>query len=181
MDLAQRIKAARSTKGLSLRALGDLTGFSASFLSQVELGQASPSLSSLGKIAKALSVGLTDLLAEPASASPGPILRRRNEETVRSEWSRAVVQSLLPAGASAQIGAVLVTLEPGGRSGKVPEPQTGQELAFCVRGKVSLTVDAKAFELSEGDSLFYDARRPLLWENAGKRRAELLLIMLPGT
>lgn len=43
---------------MSLRALGEVTGFSASFLSQVENGLASPSISSMEKIAAALGVTL---------------------------------------------------------------------------------------------------------------------------
>ena len=57
VKLGPRLKAARNAKSLSLRALGERTGFSASFLSQVELGQASPSLASLGRIAVELEPG----------------------------------------------------------------------------------------------------------------------------
>ncbi len=43
---------------MSLRALADRVDFSASFLSQIENGQCSPSISSMEKIANALGVTL---------------------------------------------------------------------------------------------------------------------------
>ncbi len=175
LQFGAKLKAARRHSGLSLRALGTQTGFSASFLSQVELGQVSPSLASLDRITHALGVRLSDLLSEPAVTN-GPVLRRKEQASLRSEWSRATVQSLLPAGVDDRVAVVLIRLEPGGRSGKSPLLHTGEELAFCVRGKVTVVLDEERYELAEGDSLFYDATQPSRWENTGKRRAEVLLI-----
>lgn len=162
--------------GLSLRSLGDKTGFSASFLSQVELEQVSPSLSSLGRIAEALGVTLSELLSEPAATSGPVVHRRRQHQGLRSEWSRATIQSLLPPGVDERVEVMLVVLEPDGRSGKTPLGRTGNELAFCVRGKITLMLDGERHELGAGDSIFYDASRDRQWENPGKRNAEIILI-----
>lgn len=175
--LGSRLKARRRRSGLSLRVLGEQTGFSASFLSQVELGQVSPSLSSLDRITHVLGVRLSDLLSEPAMTN-GAVLQRREQASLRSEWSRATVQSLLPAGVDDRVSVVLIGLDPDGRSGKASLPHTGRELAFCVRGKATVILDEERYDLTEGDSLFYDATRPSRWENTGKHRAELLLISL---
>jgi XRE family transcriptional regulator, regulator of sulfur utilization len=180
LQLGAKLKAARHRKTLSLRALGESTGFSASFLSQVELEQVSPSLSSLSRICHALDVRLSDLLAEPAEPR-GVVIRRRKGERLRSEWSRATVQALLPSAADERIEIVLVTLEPGGRSGKTPLVRTGKEFAFCARGRVSFTLDGAVHELAEGDSAFYDASLSRHWENTTKRRAEILLIALQAS
>jgi transcriptional regulator with XRE-family HTH domain len=177
LQIGPKLKAARQALRLSLRALGEKTGFSASFLSQLELGQVSPSLSSLAQIAQALDVNLSDLVAAPRTQT-GPVVHRRQQEGHRSEWSRATLQSLLPAAAAERIEAMLVTIEPGGRSGKTPLVHVGKEFAFCVRGKVTLTLDGEHHSLGEGDSAFYDASRPRQWENPGKRRAEILLVVL---
>jgi transcriptional regulator with XRE-family HTH domain len=177
LQIGPQLKTARQRLRLSLRALGEKTGFSASFLSQVELGQVSPSLSSLAQIAQSLDVKLSDLVADPSTSS-GPVVRRRQQKGVRSQWSRATIQSLLPAAAEERIAAMLVTLEPGGRSGKTPLIHVGKEFAFCVRGKVALTIDGENHSLGPGDSVFYDAARLRQWKNPGKRRAEILLVIL---
>jgi XRE family transcriptional regulator, regulator of sulfur utilization len=177
LQIGPKIKAARQRVGLSLRGLGEKTGFSASFLSQVELGQVSPSLSSLARIAQALDTKLSDLVAEPAM-TPSPLVRRRQRDSVRSEWSHATLQSLLPAGADERLEVMLIGLEPGGRSGRTPLVHSGKEFAFCVRGKASLTLEGTIHELAEGDSVFYDASRSRQWENKGKRPAEILLVFV---
>ncbi|WIG97915.1 helix-turn-helix domain-containing protein [Myxococcus sp. SDU36] len=177
VQIGPTLKRARQQQKLSLRALGARTGFSASFLSQVELGQASPSLASLEKIAGALGLTLGQLLNEPVVAK-GPIFRRRNEEGLRSEWSKASLQSLLPAGAHENVSVLLVRLAPGGRSGEPAASSGGRQLALCIRGRLVLTVDGTVYELREGDNIFLDSVSGLRWENRGRHSAELLLVHL---
>ena len=173
-----KLKAARKQQQFSLRALAARVGFSASFLSQVELGQVSPSLGSLDRIAQALGMHLSDLLSEPATAN-GPVLHHRRQASLHSEWSRATIESLLPADVQSKIGVVLVSLEPGGQSGKWSSlSPASKELAFCVRGKATITIADQQYHLSEGDSIFYDTVQTSRWENASKRRTEVLLISL---
>ena len=51
--LGNSLRYLREQKAMSLRALAERTDFSASFLSQIENGQCSPSISSMEKIANA--------------------------------------------------------------------------------------------------------------------------------
>jgi len=177
LHLGPRLRALRLEQRLSLRALAGRTGFSASFLSQVELEQASPSLVSLDRIAAALGLGLAALLSPP-DGRPGPIVRRQGDAALRSEWSRATAQSLLPTGADERTAVVFVRLEPGGRTGKSPRPPAGKELAFCVRGRPTLVLGAERCALGPRDSVFYDAAQAVVWRNDGPRPAELLLVTL---
>src|SRR5688572_14993254 len=112
MDLGARLRDARQNRGLSLRALAEKTGFSASFLSQIELGQASPSLGSLQRIADALGVTVAGLVANEGGA--GVVLRKSARKAHRSEWSKATLESLLPAGADEKLQAILIRLDAGG-------------------------------------------------------------------
>ena len=72
LHLGPKLRALRLEQNLSLRALAGRTGFSASFLSQVELGQVSPSLLSLDRLATALGLSLPLLLSRP-DGHPGAI------------------------------------------------------------------------------------------------------------
>ena len=176
LHLGPTLRALRLEQKLSLRALAGRTGFSASFLSQVELGQVSPSLLSLDRLATALGLSLPLLLSRP-DGHPGAIVRWKGDATLRSEWSRATAQSLLPVGADERTAVVLVRLDPGGRTGNGPRPASGKELAFCVRGRATLVLDSERCDLGPGDSVFYDAA-PAIWRNDGGRPAELLLVTL---
>ena len=69
------IRRLRDRTGLSVRGLASKSGFSPSFISQVELGQASPSIASLEKIASALDVTLGEFFEK---GIPDPPLDRKS-------------------------------------------------------------------------------------------------------
>ena len=69
--VGERIRQRRKELGYSLRALGIRTNLTASFLSQVENNQSSPSLASLQRIATALEVPMFAFLN--GAHQPNPI------------------------------------------------------------------------------------------------------------
>lgn len=117
-----------------------------------------------------------ELLADPGSGHSTPVLRRRERETLRSEWSRASTASLLPSGGDDRFGALLLTLDPGGRTGVIERKPGTRELAYCVRGKVVLVLGDARYRMSAGDSAVLDEAPVASWENAGSARAEVLLV-----
>jgi transcriptional regulator with XRE-family HTH domain len=180
LEIGPKLKAARKKAGLSLRVLASRTDFSASFLSQVELGQVSPSLHSLERLAEAVGVPLAGLFAEGGGPS-APIVHRQGEDVVRSGWSRATMRVLLAPWPGQAVSAMLVALEPGGQSAKAPRLRSGRSFAFCVSGKVVLETPTEKFELSRGDSICYETSTlPSMWRNVSAKPAELFVVSLPG-
>ena len=175
LEIGPRLKAARKTVGMSLRALAERTGFSASFLSQVELGHCSPSLASLEKIAAALDLALVDLLSDPPRVQ-SPVFRRSERESVRSAWSRATAESLLPLQMDQDITSMLITIDAGGRTGTIARRRGSKEFAYCVRGRVALAMGDGQHILEAGDCVLLTGTQTASWENVGKGRAEVLLV-----
>ena len=66
------IKKLREEQGLTLRALAKKIEISASFLSQVESGKASPSLSTLKSISDALATTIGNLIGESQKLEDNP-------------------------------------------------------------------------------------------------------------
>ncbi len=62
--VGERVKRARQRQGLTLKAVGERSGLSARFLSDVEAGRANPSLGSLRELARAIDTDLLSLLHE---------------------------------------------------------------------------------------------------------------------
>jgi XRE family transcriptional regulator, regulator of sulfur utilization len=176
LRIGMRVKAERQRLGLSLRALAERTGFSASFLSQVELDQTTPSLASLARLAQALGVTLSSLLAEQETPSEATVLRARDRSALRSEWSKASVSTLLPKGADDRMSVTMIELEPGGRSGNPGSALSGQEFALAIRGTVTLRLGEVEQRLSSGDSAYYDASIGPRWSNPGKTRCQILIV-----
>jgi quercetin dioxygenase-like cupin family protein/DNA-binding XRE family transcriptional regulator len=158
---------------VSVRAFAERVGFSASFISQLETGQVSPSIASLGKIAAALNTTLAELFAR--SSDDGlSVVRAKKRPSFRSSWSRAQI-AVLTAGFTG-IQALMVTLEPGGLSGKEPFPSTYDQLAIVFSGVLELTLGQEVLTLHRGDTVQIGARTPHRWHNASRRPARVVLL-----
>ena len=160
---------------MSVRTLASHAGFSPSFISQVENGQASPSISSLERIVSCLGVTLGEFFnaMEPRE---GPVTRASERRQMTSGWSKAKIESLGPAGRGVAMEPVLVTLGVGGSSGKSASAQTREEFAFVLEGEVTLTLDDQEFRLVRGDSALIPAGRPRKLHNTGDVPARVIIV-----
>jgi transcriptional regulator with XRE-family HTH domain len=170
-DLVRRL---REQRGLSLRALGSATDFSASFLSQLENGQVSPSISSMERIANTLGVSLGEFFSSLGSSEGGVLVRAGERLEMQSQWSHATVEALSPMSRGRLLEPLLITLEPGGRSGKHPTARPREEFAFVIEGEVQLTLGPDTYRLAEGDAATILRGELRRWSNAGSRRARIL-------
>jgi transcriptional regulator with XRE-family HTH domain len=95
--IGQALKAARSAKGLSLRALERIAGLSASQISQIEGGRpANPGWETVVKLARALDMSL-DAVAGLRGAKPPPAAPKRSRVAADLEKIRRSAVSMLKA------------------------------------------------------------------------------------
>jgi transcriptional regulator with XRE-family HTH domain len=182
--IGDRLREARTANSLSLRALGELTGFSASFLSQVELGQTMPSLGSLQRISEALGLTVANLLSAEEATAPAPapvtsaIVRKGSRGALRSEWSKATVEPLVQASADEKLQAMLVRLDPEGKTGVTSYAPGRRLFAYCTTGSAVATLSEPVEELvvEAGDSVVVDGPRTVAWQNRSAALAELLVV-----
>ena len=160
---------------MSVRALAASAGFSPSFISQVENGQASPSIASLERLASVLGVSLSGVFGDERIESM-PVVRAGNRRTLSSSWSRARIEALAPEHAGGALEAVMITISPGGRSGTGPAGHPGEEFALCFSGSVTLKLNESRQVLSRGDSVTFSSATPHLWENRGDEVAQILIV-----
>jgi transcriptional regulator with XRE-family HTH domain len=176
MQIGAQLKEARQKLALSLRALGERCDLSASFLSQVELGQTVPSLGSLQRIATALSLPISALLTNRASDEP--VVRRADRDSLRSEWSKSVLESLVPGNADDRFQAMLLRLDPEGRTGVTLYAAGHRMFAYCTAGAAVaiLTEPAEEIEIGTGDSLIVNGLRTVAWFNRVSQVTELIVV-----
>jgi XRE family transcriptional regulator, regulator of sulfur utilization len=174
--VGERLRQLREERQISLRKLAELTDFSASFISQVENGQASPSIGSLERIAAAVGVTLGQFFATPAGDHAGLIVRAADRGHLTSGWSNAQIDALAPMSAARRLEPVLITLEAGGRSGKRPYPHAMEEFAYVLEGEVRLTLGTEVHELQAGDAVTITPEQDRAWENPGSARAQILVV-----
>lgn len=83
-SIGERIKKSRNEKGLSLRELASKVDLSASFLSQIEQGKASPSIENLKKIATSLDVKVSYLIEDEEETRNMEVVKKDERKYIES-------------------------------------------------------------------------------------------------
>ncbi|KQY33797.1 MULTISPECIES: helix-turn-helix domain-containing protein [Rhizobium/Agrobacterium group] len=174
-----KVKAFRNARRMSLRTLGDTTGTTASFLSQLERGLSGVNISTLMRIAGALGISLTDLF-DDGSPPVGRVLRKHERPALPpAEGYRKMLLSRRPI---RDMEVYIGEFDPGGSTGDKPYSHgDSHELFFVLRGKVELTLGEERHMLSAGDSIEYPSSVPHKTENIGTETAEVLWMIAPPT
>lgn len=174
--IGEHIRRLRLQKHVSVRAFAAQTGFSASFISQLENGLVSPSLGSLQKIADTLGVTLGEFFAEAAAEEEDLVVREADRRTLDSTWTDAHLQALGSMARSRRLEPVLAVFGAGGRSGKHLHSHSREEFAFVLRGRVVLTMGDEDHELGPGDAVTVPAQAPHRWSNPTGEPVEILIV-----
>jgi transcriptional regulator with XRE-family HTH domain len=162
-NLGKRLRAVRNERGLTLIQLGQQVGLSASYLSQIERGETTPSLSRLTTIAKALDVEVRYFFEEDVSA---PCVVKLNQGKRLSGTANAIVELLSADPTDKKIQPYRLVCQPGA-SRDQPSTYPGEELGFILKGQLTVTVGEETFVLKAGDSIHYQTLQPYSWRNEG--------------
>jgi transcriptional regulator with XRE-family HTH domain len=163
--VGERIKELRERKGLSLKEVADLTGFSTALLSQMENHLVSPSLGTIIKLARALSVRVGDFLGE-TEGEPFTIVRKDERKMVSRFASKEGVkygysyESLGFDKKDRHMEPFIVTLEPATVKAAKTSVHEGEEFIFVLEGEMEVILGNHTDILYPGDSIYYDSTIP---------------------
>jgi transcriptional regulator with XRE-family HTH domain len=169
-----RIREIREEQGISQRSLAKHSGLSANAISRIERGESSPTVSSLHRLATALSVPITEFFQAHAEA-PTIVVRRNRRRRSRGEG--ILIESLGVGLPAQQLEPFLMTLAPGASGGEEPIVHSGEEFAFCVEGEVEYLVGEEWHRLEYGDSILFRASQPHMFRNTNVQIAKVLFVI----
>lgn len=177
MSVAQRIRALRRRRHLTLEALATGAGIHKGHLSRIERGEKAPSLATLEAIARILQAEMAELFGETVAASDVVVVRRPDGAVIRE--ADYAIQALLPAEAGR--AAALYRIEPGEAFRAADRPShDGQEILYVLDGAVELMVADRRFALRAGDCATYDGGLPHRLRRSEGARAAVLVIVAKG-
>jgi len=165
IHVGEKLKALREQKGLSLKELADLTGFSTALLSQMENHLVSPSLGTMIKLAKALGVRVGDFFGE-TEGEPFAIVRKDERKTVSRFASKEGVrygysyESLGFEKKNRHMEPFIVTLEPATIKNSKTSVHDGEEFIFVLEGEMEVILGTHTDVLYPADSIYYDSNIP---------------------
>ena len=173
--LGASLRRLREEQRVSLRALAERADISPSFLSQIENGQCSPSISSLEKIVNALNVSLGQFFLSAKQPSVN-VMRASERASVALDWSKAEISSLGTLANGSQLQVSMLSIRPGGLTGKHPTPSISDELAMVFEGKAVLRLQDEEQILERGDAVMIVAGTKRQWRNETDAATEILII-----
>jgi transcriptional regulator with XRE-family HTH domain len=179
VELAQRIRAARQARGLTLDQVSESSGLGKGLLSKVENFRVTPTLPTLAKLCETLGVKLSELLDGLDEKPRLCVIRRDQRKAVERDGadSNIVYHSLAHGRANRAMDPFeLVVPARGGR--KQPMPHEGEEFLTVLKGRVEFEFDGAVQSLKEGDSVYFDAETDHRLFNVTDKDARVLCVFL---
>lgn len=176
------IKNLRKARGITLETLGDATGLSRGYLSQIERGVSSPSVKALYNISRALGVTISWFFL-PQMGDDDDL----RDYVVRSGTRRkltfvgGITDELLSPNLGRQLEMLRCRFPPGSESGMEPYAHQGEEAGIVMSGELNLWIGERHVVLSEGDSFAFASDTPHRYANLSDRDCIVIWAITPPT
>jgi transcriptional regulator with XRE-family HTH domain len=175
--VADNLRALRKARDLSLDDLAARSGVSRATLSQVETCKTNPTIAILWKISAGLGVPFSALLGEEG-VERVRVLRRGDAQVLRSADGRLESRPLTPAGASPLVECYELRLAGRGLARSEPHARGTCESLTVLTGVLRLRVGDEVYDLTAGDSVYFEADVPHAYENPGRTEARYFNVIL---
>ena len=182
--IGSQLRRQRRIKGLRLKDVAEKAGLSESLISKIENNKASPSLSTLHSLAKALGTSISALFALDESLDQ--VVHRPHERAIAGrvqsmvEWDGIEAEIIVPYVNGRLLEGFVFIMEPGGHSGGTLRHE-GEECGYVLEGRLELVVDGQRYLLGPGDSFFFASERAHSYRNPGKVTTRVIWINTPPT
>jgi transcriptional regulator with XRE-family HTH domain len=172
--IGERVRGLRTEQSLTVQQLADRSGISRRLLTQIELGQANPSLVSVTRIARALGTEFTDLLEGAATTDPITAHAPNSHVLVWSSEAGSTAHLLESTTRGRSADLWRWRLQPGDRYRGHADPARSQELFHVLTGTLTLTTDEHEATVPAGGSARLDSDRPYAYRNEGEEPCEFV-------
>ena len=165
IKIAQRIKECRQVLGLSIREAARVTGTSPSTIHKIESNEMVPTIAVLMRIAKGFNQNVTSFFEDDVEPREVALVRSDERKTTDIPASKLKVENLGASIVEASLEAAILTIDKDGKSGKEPLIHEGEEIKFCMEGKIAYYINDEEFFLEPGDCIHFKSDKPHYWMN----------------
>ncbi|MCZ2257341.1 helix-turn-helix domain-containing protein [Sporosarcina sp. G11-34] len=182
-SIGEQIRSIRKSKGITINDVSKKTGFTSSFISQLERNLTKGSVASIQKIASALEINVSSLFhgidEENHKLQSVSIIRKENRRKMTYPDGKTI--DYLLTGQEGNLEVIYSTVEPGGGSGTHYSHDSEQECIIILDGQMEISVDKSTFILNTGDTINFSSRLPHAWRNIGEDSLKVIWIITPPT
>jgi len=166
----------RVKRGLSLERLSRSSGVSRAMLSQIELGQSTPTINIVWKIATALGVPFSGLVQSRATGDLS-VLRAENAKILASRDGAFSSRALFPFDEPRRVEFYEIRLARGATEHAEAHPPGTVENLVVSAGEIVVEVEGRREALGPGDAIVFHADVAHAYVNAGAVDAVMYLVM----
>lgn len=175
---ARNIKKIRESKQLTLDAAAAVTGVSRSMLSQIERGEANPTITVLWKIANGFKVSFTALTE--TDLENASVIRGESVQPITEGDGRYINYPIFPFDEKKLFEMYRIVIEPGGFLNAQPHIIGTEEYITVFQGQVDIMAGGKEYELKEGDSIHFRSDTEHSYHNPGENTTQLSMLIYYG-
>jgi|TARA_B110000914_G_C15514576_1_gene472684 transcriptional regulator with XRE-family HTH domain len=168
--LGERLRLRRKELKLSMKEVAYASGLSIGFISQVERGLTSPSLTSLTAIANYLRSDVSNFFSQPKSKSS--ITRHEERDVYTINKNGLQYERLSDSFPGHTLNSVIIHELPGHKTESISHE--GEEFFYILNGAITIYIDDKVNVLEAGDSLHFDSSKSHSAWNHTKKVTTLL-------
>ncbi len=174
-EVGARIRQLRDARKLSGREVAARAGVSPSYLSRLENGHLSPTITTLARIVQALGEPLVRVFEDDQASS---VVRSHQRPRFRMQ---GVDDYLVTPRRSGPLEVLDTVIQAGADSGDDAYSHAGdEECIFVIEGELRVWVDATRYDLSPGDSITFPCSAAHRWENPGAQTTRVIWVITPA-
>lgn len=177
LTLGVKLRHARLVAGYTLLQLAQKAGCSESLISKIERGLATPSFTTLHRLAVALDSNISALTSEE-EPNLSPITRHGERPVIKS--GGVALERVVLAKRGGLLQANIHIVWPGESSDGQIEHQ-GEEVGYVLEGTLELSLGDETYSIGPGDAFTFSSQVPHGYRNVGVEVARVLWVNSPAT
>jgi len=173
LDIGSKLREIRISRNMSQKELAEKVNLTPGFISQMENNQIVPSITSFIQICEVLGVSASEILSENKTEEKYVIKKEEIFGKLPQKISNADIYRVL---SDENFKAYIVVMPSNSAVKGHFLTKKEPEIAFLMKGEISVTLNGSNYSLQEGDLLYIKKSMPEKWQNKGGEKVELLLI-----
>ena len=176
--IAQKMKAERLEKGLTIQNLCDRTSLSKGLISKIENSRTVPSMPVFVNLIQALGLSLKDFFEDMSYLNGKDFLhiKKKDYSKINKEDRPGfnylhIISQGIP---TSTLEAAILSLDP--ETTGQPTITDGYEFKYILSGKCEYHINNEKILLEEGDSIYFDASKPHYPINRSKQKVTMLVM-----
>lgn len=177
MDIGKKIKNLRTILGLTQEELAERAELTKGFISQLERGLTSPSITSLEDVLEALGTNISDFFKEEKEEKI--VFQKIDTFETIFESGDSKLEWIVPNAQKNSMEPIIITLNSNKSFSRTYEPFEGEEFGYVLKGKVEINLGGNIYVLKEGECFYTKGQFKRKIVNLSKKESKVLWITNP--